>query len=216
VVDFLWTIPLAAAIAACAVVIVTLARRLVPLATGRPFLLLPAAGLLVAGLAIAFHEAADHPVNQVLFSGQSALGPLVADPGAWSLGALALLIVFKGLAYSISLAGFRGGPIFPALFLGAAGGLMAAQLPGFETTPAVAVGIGAATAAMLRLPLAAAVLATLLTSQAGPGALPLIIVGVVVAYLTTQLLSGSEAPETPGEDEAKAPREPARAAAPGT
>jgi H+/Cl- antiporter ClcA len=216
VVDFAWTIPLAVAVAVVAFAIVTLARRLVGIATWRPFMVLPVAGLLVAGLGIAFHEAADHPVNQVLFSGQSALPQLVANPGAWSLSALALLIVFKGLAYSVSLAGFRGGPIFPALFLGAAGGLMAAQLPGFSTTPAVAVGIGAATAAMLRLPLAAVVLATLLTSKSGPGASPLIIVGVIVAYLTTQFLSGFEAPETPGEDEAKAPPEPARAAAPGT
>jgi len=93
---------------------------------------------------------------------------------------------------------------------------MAAQLPGFSTTPAVAVAIGAATVAMLRMPLAAVILATLLTSKAGPGASPLVIVGVVVAYLTTQLLSGPEAPETPGEDEAKAPQEAARAVAPGT
>ena len=44
---------------------------------------------------------------------------------------------------------------------------MAAQLPGFELTPAVAVGLGAAVAAVLRLPLAAVVLATVLTSHAG-------------------------------------------------
>jgi H+/Cl- antiporter ClcA len=41
-----------------------------------------------------------------------------------------LLIAFKGLAYGLSLGSFRGGPVFPALFLGAAGGLMAAQLLG--------------------------------------------------------------------------------------
>jgi H+/Cl- antiporter ClcA len=126
----------------------------------------------------------------VLFSGQEALGPLVSDAGGWSLSALALLIGFKGIAWTISLGGFRGGPVFPALFLGAAAGLMAAQLPGFSITPAVAVGMGAATVSVLRLPLAALVLAVLLTSEAGPGAAPLVIVGVVVAYLTTQMLSG--------------------------
>jgi hypothetical protein len=68
--------------------------------------------LLVAGLAIAFTESTDHGANQVLFSGQSAIGPLVADPGTWSLSALALLIAFKGLAYGVSLT-FRGGPTFP-------------------------------------------------------------------------------------------------------
>ena len=115
---------------------------------------------------------------------------MVADPGAWSLSALALLIAFKGLAYGVSLGTFRGGPTFPAMFLGAAGGLMAAQLPGFELTPAVAVGLGAAVVAVLRLPLAAVVLATVLTASGGLGSEPLIIVGVVVAYLTVQALGG--------------------------
>ena len=159
-----------------------------------PFLVLPAAGLLLAGLAIAFERATDHGVDQVLFSGQDAIGPLVANPGAWSLGAIALLIVFKGLAYGVSLGAFRGGPVFPAMFLGAAGGLMAAQLPGFELTPAVAVGLGAAVVAVLRLPLSAVVLATLFTVHTGLGSGPLIIVGVVVAYLTVQALDGRRAP----------------------
>jgi hypothetical protein len=65
---------------------------------------------------------------------------------------------------------------------------MAAQLPGFETTPAVAVGLGAAVVAVLRLPLSAVVLATLFTVHTGLGSGPLIIVGVVVAYLTVQAL----------------------------
>ena len=154
------------------------------MAAPRPFLVLPAAGLLLAGLAIAFERATDHGVDQVLYSGEDAIGPLVANPGAGSLGAIALLIVFKGLAYGVSLGAFRGGPVFPAMFLGAAGGLMAAQLPGFELKPAVAVGLGAAVVAVLRLPLSAVVLATLFTVHTGLGSGPLIIVGVVVVYLT--------------------------------
>jgi H+/Cl- antiporter ClcA len=98
------------------------------------------------------------------------------------------VIGFKGLAYALSLASFRGGPVFPAMFLGAAAGLMAAQLPGLELTPAVAVGLGAGVVAMLRLPLSAVVLATFLTSQAGLGVAPLVIVGVVVAYLVANLI----------------------------
>ena len=188
--DFLWTIPFAVAIAVVTWVIFRLARTVVGVAAPRPFLVLPAAGLLLAGLGIAFERAADHGVDQVLFSGQDAIGPLVANPGAWSLGALALLIVFKGLAYGVSLGAFRGGPVFPAMFLGAAGGLMAAQLPGFELTPAVAVGLGAAVVAVMRLPLSAVVLATLFTVHTGLGSEPLIIVGVVVAYLTLLALDG--------------------------
>ena len=79
----------------------------------------------------------------------------MTNAGAWSLGTIALLIVFKGIAYSLSLGSFRGGPTFPAIFLGALAGLMAGQLPGFDLTPAIAVGMTAATAAVLRLPLSA-------------------------------------------------------------
>jgi H+/Cl- antiporter ClcA len=194
VADFGWTILLAVAVAVGTFVIFRLAKEAQRVATWRPFLVLPAIGVAVSGLAIAFSQAADKSVNEVLFSGQFSLGPLVSDPGAWSLSALALLIAFKGLAYALSLGSFRGGPTFPAMFLGAAGGLMAAQLPGFAVTPAVAVGIGAGVVSVLRLPLAGAVLAILLTFTAGAGAAPLIIVGVVVAYMTTLGLHAGEAP----------------------
>jgi H+/Cl- antiporter ClcA len=189
-VDFLWTIPYAAAVAVVTFGVFEIARSAERRVAPRPFLALPVVGVAVAALAIGFSEATDKGFDQVLFSGESALEPLISGAGGWSLSALALLIAFKGLAYALSLAAFRGGPVFPALFLGAAGGLMVAQLPGFEITPAVAVGMGAATAAVLRLPLSAIVLATLLTAKAGLGVGPLIIVGVVVAHLVTVELSG--------------------------
>jgi len=151
--------------------------------------LLPVCGLIVSGLAIAFSQATDKGTSEVLFSGQDALPGLVSGAGTWSLSALALLIVFKGLGYSISLGGFRGGPTFPAIFLGAAGGIMASHLPGFPITAAVAVGIGAGTVAILRLPLSAIVIASLLTAKAGASAEPLTIVGVVVTYLVTLRLA---------------------------
>jgi hypothetical protein len=49
--------------------------------------------------------------------------------------------------------------------------------------------MGAATVAMLRLPLSSVVLALILTSQAGITTAPLIIVAVVVAYITVLSLS---------------------------
>ncbi len=75
------------------------------------------------------------------------------------------------------------------MFLGAAGGIMASHLPGFSITAAVAVGIGAGTVAILRLPLSAIVIASVLTAKSGVGAQPLLIIGVVVAYLVTLWLS---------------------------
>src|SRR5262245_16071388 len=190
--DFGWTILLSVGIAVGTWVIFRLGRGSLRLATPHPFIVTPLAGLAVAGIAILFQQTTAFGANQVLFSGQNALGPLVADSGAWSVGALALLIACKGVAYGISLGTFRGGPTFPAMLLGVAGGLMMAGLPGFETAPAVAVGMGAAVAAVLRLPLSAIVLATVLTSSSGLGTTPLIVIGVVAAYLVTVALPEPE------------------------
>jgi hypothetical protein len=70
---------------------------------------------------------------------------------------------------------------------------LASHLPGFPISAAVAVGIGCGTVAILRLPLSAIVIATLLTSKAAPGAEPLTIIGVVVTYLVTLGLSALQA-----------------------
>jgi H+/Cl- antiporter ClcA len=190
--QFGWTILLALAIAVIAHLILRGGLLTYRFATPRPFVVLPIVGLLVAGFAIAFNAATGKGISQVLFSGETGLPNLISQGATWSGSALLLLILFKGAAYSLSAGSFRGGPTFPAVFLGAAGGLLAARLPGFAVTPAVAVGMGAATAAVLRLPLSAIVLATLLTSPAGTGQEPLIIVGVVVAFLTVLGLSGAE------------------------
>jgi len=164
------------------------------LATKRPFLLVPAAGIAVAALAIAFHGASGRGANEVLFSGQDALPGLVSSAGTWSISALLLVLAFKGLAWGVSLGNFRGGPTFPALFIGAAAGILASHLPGFAITGAIGVGMGAGVVSVLRLPLAAVVLATVLVSNGGEGAGPLIIVGVVVAYFATIALARTFGP----------------------
>ena len=97
---------------------------------------------------------------------------------------MALLIVLKGLAWGVSLGAARGGPTFPAMFLGIVAGLLAAHLPGFAETPAVAVLMGAACVSVLRSPLSSIVIA-LVVSGAGIDVAPLVIVGVVVAFLAT-------------------------------
>jgi H+/Cl- antiporter ClcA len=186
--DFGWTIALALAVALACVLIVRGGRRTVDVVAVRRFVLLPVIGLIVAGLAIAFQQATGKPFQEVLFSGQSSLPGLVTKAGTWSIGTLALLIVCKGIAYSLSLGSFRGGPTFPGLFLGAVAGLMAGQLPGFSITPAVAVGMAAAIATVLRLPLSAIVIAAVLTEGSGAGSEPLVIVGTIVAYMVSRRL----------------------------
>jgi chloride channel protein, CIC family len=124
-----------------------------------------------------------------------------------SLATLTWLLLFKGVAWSLSMGSFRGGPTFPALFIGAVGGLLAAHLPGFSETPAVAALMGAMAVSILRLPLSSVVLAVLLTSSARIATAPIIIVAVVVAYITIESLSAARPPSpapTPGT--ATAPR----------
>ncbi len=207
--QFGWTIALAAAIALAARLVMAGGLGTHRLVSRRLTLSLPAVGLVVAGLAIAFHGASGRSVDSVLFSGQSALPGLVSQADSWSISALLLLLGFKGLAYSLSLGSFRGGPTFPGLYLGAAAGILASHLPGFSLDPAVAVGLGAATASILGLPLSGAIIATFLTVNAGTGDEPLIIVGVVVAYLVTLAVrsKGEDSPKQTAEPADRAPRD---------
>lgn len=203
--DFLWTIALAVAAAAVSFVILELAKWAKRLVASRPFALTVVAALVVGGLAIGFNQATGQPADAVLFSGQDAFGELIKSGPTLSLSTLALLLLFKGLAWSLSLGNFRGGPTFPAVFLGAAGGLLAGHLPGLSETPAVAVLVGAACVSVLKLPLSCVIITLVLTSHAGVGVSPLIVVAVVVGYLTIQSLSALRASATadpPGEPSA--------------
>ena len=187
--DFAWTIALSVATAVVVFAIMELARRTKRLVDGHLFLLTVAAGLAVGGLAIAFAESTGKSPDAVLFSGQESFGPLFAGAATISLSTLALLLVFKGLAWSISLGSFRGGPTFPAIFLGVVTGLLAAHLPGYAETQAVAALIGAACVSVLRLPLASVMIATLLSAKAGLAVAPLVVVAVAVAFLASETLT---------------------------
>jgi H+/Cl- antiporter ClcA len=192
--EFAWTIALGIAIAAGTSVIIRGGLHTYRFVSGRRLmLLLPAIALVIGGLAILFSQITGKSANEVLFSGQDALPGLVGQASTWSVGALIWLIVFKGIGYSLSLGSYRGGPTFPALFLGAAAGVMASHLPGFPIQAGVAVGMGAGVVAVLRLPLSAVLIATVLCSHAGPNVEPLIIVGVVVSFVVTLLLARSTA-----------------------
>jgi H+/Cl- antiporter ClcA len=111
------------------------------------------------------------------------------------------------VAYSVSMSGFRGGPVFPAMFVGAAGGIALSHLPGLEPIPAAAMGIGAMCAVMLRLPMTSVLLATVLLTSDGLAVMPVVIVAVVVAYLASAWLIPAPQP---------APAQPAAPPAAGT
>ena len=163
----------------------------------RMLLATPVAGLAIAGLAIAFAAGTSKSSSEVLFSGQSALGPFISNSASYTVGALLLLLVCKGIAYGVSLSGFRGGPTFPAMFLGAVGGVALSHLPGLPLVYGVAMGIGAMTVVMLRLPLTSVLLATLLLSSDGLQVTPVVIVAVAVAYVASARFTPSPQAETP-------------------
>ncbi len=208
--EFLWALAIGAAAAPLGAGIRWLGLFLRPHVERRMLLATPVAGLAVAGLAIAFADGTGKGSSEVLFSGQSALGPFISSSASYTVGALVLLIACKGLAYGASLSSFRGGPTFPAMFLGAVGGVALSHLPGLPLVDGVAIGIGAMTVVMLRLPLTSVLLATLLLSSDGLQIMPLAIVAVAVAYVVSARLTPNPAPvATPGPAGAGAPPPPA-------
>jgi H+/Cl- antiporter ClcA len=187
--EFLWAVAIGVMAVPLGSAIRWLGLFLRPYAERRILLVTPVIGLAVAGLAIAFAAGTGKGSSEVLFSGQSALGPFISNSASYTVGALLLLIACKGLAYGASLSSFRGGPTFPAMFLGAAGGVALSHLPGLPLVDGVAMGIGALTVVMLRLPLTSVLLATLLLASDGLAVMPLAIVAVVVAYVLSARLA---------------------------
>ncbi|MEU4264592.1 chloride channel protein [Streptomyces argenteolus] len=154
-------------------------------------------GVIVGLLALLYAGSTGEDASEVLYSGQDALGGLLSDNAAYSAGTLLVLIACKALAYCASLSSFRGGPVFPAMFLGAAGGLALSHLPGLSVTSGFAMGIGAMCVAMLKLPMTSVLLATLLLGSEGITVVPLVIVSVVVSYvLALRLERPAAAPHT--------------------
>ena len=137
---------------------------------------------LLAQLATAFGVAAE----DVLFSGQASIPALVSE---YSVVALVVLLVAKAVAYVISLAaGFRGGPIFPAVFLGVGVAAFAVQLFGTSPTFAVAIGCAAGMAAQTRLVITSMLFAALLVGSGGFDAIAGAVFATVAAYLTVMAL----------------------------
>jgi H+/Cl- antiporter ClcA len=197
--EFGWAIVIGLAAALAGLGIRQVGLRVRPLSDRSRLLATPLLGVAIGGLAIAYAQGTGRASSEVLFSGQTALPGLVQHAGSYTVGALLLLLACKGLAYGLSLSSFRGGPVFPSLFLGAAGGVALAHLPGLDMVPGIAMGIGALCAVMLRLPLTSVLLATLLLYSDGTVVMPLVIVSVVVAYVASaRFIPAADAQPAPG------------------
>jgi len=152
---------------------------------GMPVVLL--GGGLAVGVVALIAEALGASPNDVLFSGQSALPDLISSQ---SLSAVLVLLVAKVIGYAVSLgAGYRGGPIFPAIFVGVALAAIAIVLFGTSPTLAICVGTAAGMAAQTRLLFSPLLFATLLVGTAGAGALPPTVFAVVTAWLLTTAIT---------------------------
>ncbi|SDK82347.1 H+/Cl-antiporter ClcA [Glycomyces sambucus] len=197
VTDLLWTVPAAVAVAVLVKQVHVLGRALAPAAERRPMTMALTAVAVTAVAAGAYALLTGRSPVDVLLSGQDSLAELSRDPASITAWALVAMIVCKGVSYAVSLAALRGGPIFPGLFLGAAAGVLLSALPGFGTVPALAVGMAAATAAVLPLPVSAAVLVTLLLGADAASMAPVVLIAVVVAFVTERVLdrprAGTEA-----------------------
>ena len=121
---------------------------------------------------------------EAALSGESTLASLAQDPHAWPVGALIAVLAFKGLAYALCLGSLRGGPVFPALFLGGAAGVLLAPLPGLGLVPAMAVGMAASVTAALKLPVSGVVLVVLLLGNVDTVAL--VVLAAVVSFVLVQ------------------------------
>jgi len=161
-----------------------LAERITTLDAGMPALLL--AGGAATGILAAVADALGADSQDVLFSGQAALPHIVAESSA---GVVLVVLAAKGLGYAVCLGcGFRGGPVFPAVFVGVA----IAMLPviAFDVSPtwAVAAGCAAGMAAGTRLLFAPILLGALLVGQTGLDAIPAAVLASAAAWLTVTTL----------------------------
>jgi H+/Cl- antiporter ClcA len=186
--QFGWAIVIGLAAAVLGTAISWTGLRLRAVVDRSRLLLTTLAGLVVGGLATVYALTTGHATSDVLFSGQAALPGLLTGAASYSVGALVVLVACKAVGYAVSLSAFRGGPVFPAMFVGAAVGLALAPLPGMAIVPGIAMGIGAMSVVMLRLPLTSVMLAVLLLGADGLVVTPLVIVAVVVAHVAAARL----------------------------
>ncbi len=148
----------------------------------RPLVGLLVAAVIVAAAAVITRAITGQQVDVILFSGQEATTTVL---GITSVGALLVIAVAKTFGYAASLGGgFRGGMVFPAVFLGVVVATGASLLvSGSSVSPLAATGIAAAVAAVMRLPFTAVLLALLLCAEAGLAVTTPAILGAVIGVL---------------------------------
>lgn len=184
--DVLWSILMAMAIGALMHLVFAGGRLTAAFVAAQTFRRTVVCAVAAGGCAALYAVVTDRSPADVASSGQATLTTMASDPHAWGVGALLAVLLFKSAAYTLCLGSLRGGPIFPALFLGAAAGVLLSPLPGLGVVPGVAAGMAAAATSALRLPVSSVVLVVLLLGNSET--IPVVILAAVVAFVTTELL----------------------------
>jgi H+/Cl- antiporter ClcA len=200
-----WVFPVSVLISALTWLMYLYGHRVATRAAAHPLTTTIAAGVLTGICAALYTLITDHSPTEVAMSGQATLATLGADPASWTNAALILLIIFKGIAYAVCIGTFRGGPVFPALFLGGAMGvLVSTLLPGMGYIAGLAIGM-AAGIAVTRLVVTSVLLVVLLLGEAATNLIPIIILAAVTALIFEELLTNWQSRRADAVQTASAP-----------
>ena len=166
----------------------------------------PAVYVTVGGVLLGLLGVIGGPLT--LFKGLNEMGELVDNRAEYGVAAVAVIIVVKVLALLVSAAaGFRGGRIFPAVFVGVAIGVLAnGVVPGVPLTVGIGAGVLGMVLAVSRDGWISLFIAVAVTGSIT--VLPVLCIAVLPAWLLV-----SRGPEMivhgPGGHGAPAPRAPA-------
>ncbi|WP_326810990.1 ion channel protein [Streptomyces scopuliridis] len=141
----------------------------------------PVVAITAGGLVLGLLGALGGPLT--LFKGLHEVKTLAADPDGWSAGSFALMTVVKLAALLTAAAcGFRGGRIFPAVFVGVALGLCAhALVPAVQPSLGVVCGVLGVLLALTRQGWLSLFTAAVLVAD--PNVLPLLCIAALPAWL---------------------------------
>jgi H+/Cl- antiporter ClcA len=134
-------------------------------------------GVAVGVIAVVFGEL-------TLFSGEHEISEVIANGETMGLAALLFLAVGKVLAAVVSLStGFRGGRIFPVLFIGGTVGMAVhVAFPAIPAALAVSTGMAGIGVTVLRAPL---FLVSFLVIFTSPEMIPLMLLAAITAWIIT-------------------------------
>ena len=124
--------------------------------------------------------------QDILFSGQASI-PVVVSADSTKI--VLILLAGKFLAYGVSLGcGFRGGAIFPAIFLSVA--LASLAVVWFDVSPTLAIAIGASAgmAAQARLLISGLIFGALLVGTQNVDVVPAAVLAGASAWIVATTL----------------------------